>query len=98
MQLALLAHHICREQHVVRLQLSQPSDISAVGCPNNMGKHVNASEDSRDNILGRRRMLKASILEGPDEMSTVNRLKLPALLTPFGRLHQRNRVSRRKLD
>jgi hypothetical protein len=122
-QLALLAHHICREQHVVRLQLSQPSDISAVGCPNNMGKHVNASEDSRDNILGRRRMLKAaqyapgmspcllkgtggllyasvgaSILEGPDEMSTVNRLKLPALLTPFGRLHQRNRVSRRKLD
>jgi hypothetical protein len=43
-------------------------------------------------------MLKASILEGPDEMSTVNRLKLPALLTPFGRLHQRNRVSRRKLD
>jgi hypothetical protein len=57
-QLALLALHICREQHVVRLQLSQSSDISAVGCPNNMGEHVNASEDPRDNILGRRRMRK----------------------------------------
>jgi hypothetical protein len=56
-QLALLALHICREQHVVRLQLSQSSDISAVGCPNNMGEHVNAS-DPRDNILGRRRMRK----------------------------------------
>ena len=66
---------------------------------------MNASEDPRDNILGRRRMRKgrpicagnvtlfylktgglldasvgASILEGLDEMSTVNRLKLPAPL------------------
>jgi hypothetical protein len=104
-QLALLALHICREQHIVRLQLSQSSDISAVGCPNNMGEHVNASEDPRDNILGRRRMHKgaqyasgmspcllkgisgwldasvgASILEGLDEISTINRLKLPAPL------------------
>jgi hypothetical protein len=36
----------------------QSSDISAVGRPNNMGEHVNASEDPRDNILGRRRMGK----------------------------------------
>jgi len=50
-QLALLALHICRKQHVVRLRLSQLSDISAVGCPNNMGEHVNASEDPRDNIV-----------------------------------------------
>jgi hypothetical protein len=53
----------CRERRAVRLQLLQWSDISAVGCPNNMGEHVNASEDPRDNILGRRRMRK-----GPPNM------------------------------
>jgi hypothetical protein len=43
--------------------LLQSSNISAVGCSNNMGEHVNASEDPRDNILGRRRMR-----EGPPNM------------------------------
>ena len=49
MQLAAL--HLCRECRVVRLQLLQSSDISAVGCPNKVGEHVHVSEDPRDNIL-----------------------------------------------
>jgi hypothetical protein len=40
----------------------------------------------------------ASILEGLDEMSTVKPPEAARAAAPFGRLHQRNHVSRRKLD
>jgi hypothetical protein len=58
-QLALLALPLAEGAALSASSWLQPSDISAVGRPNNMGEHVNASEDPRDNILGRRRMRKA---------------------------------------